>query len=318
MQSKVKVKVESFKGWLRLRWSCAGERYSLALGLPDSKVNRTVAAGKAAVIEGDLATENFDPSLTKYRPKRQTAESSLSILELLERFTEVKKRKILSRTLSKFRALHEPINQFFGSKPAAVVDDDLADQFRVYLVQSRGLAPATVKERLVTLNACWKWGLKQGLVASNPWSEVTKVVTVPPTQKPKPFSQTEIAAILKALRDSKHYAHYADFVEFRFGCGCRIEEAIGLKWCHLSDDCSNVWIGEAVSRGKIRKTTKTNRARQFKLSPRLQQVLLARRPEQWRPDDLVFPAPRGGEFAMWDSGLLQNLLPRSLAEVMVI
>jgi len=186
MQSKVKVKVESFKGWLRLRWSCAGERYSLALGLPDSKVNRTVAAGKAAVIEGDLATENFDPSLTKYRPKRQTAESSLSILELLERFTEVKKRKILSRTLSKFRALHEPINQFFGSKPAAVVDDDLADQFRVYLVQSRGLAPAT------------------------------------------------------ALRDSKHYAHYADFVEFRFGCGCRIEEVIGLKWCHLSDDCSNV------------------------------------------------------------------------------
>jgi hypothetical protein len=59
MQSKVKVKVESFKGWLRLRWSCAGERYSLALGLPDSKVNRTVAAGKAAVIEGDLATENL-------------------------------------------------------------------------------------------------------------------------------------------------------------------------------------------------------------------------------------------------------------------
>jgi integrase len=57
---------------------------------------------------------------------------------------------------------------------------------------------------------------------------------LPPTQKPKPFSQAEIAAILATLRANQHYAHYADFVEFRFGCGCRIEEAIGLKWKHLS------------------------------------------------------------------------------------
>jgi integrase len=119
-------------------------------------------------------------------------------------------------------------------------------------------------------------------------------VSVPPTQKPKPFTQGEIQAILTVFRQSKHYSHYADFVEFLFGSGCRIGEAIGLQWRHVSDDCSTVWIGEAVSRGKIRKSTKTNRARQFKLSPRLVQILLARRPQSPQPDGPVFPAPKGG------------------------
>lgn len=31
------------------------------LGLPDSSVNRLVATAKAVIIEGDLATGNFEP-----------------------------------------------------------------------------------------------------------------------------------------------------------------------------------------------------------------------------------------------------------------
>jgi integrase len=290
----MRVKVESFKGWLRLRWSYEGQRLTLSLGLPDSVVNRTAAIAKAATIEGDLATGNFDSSLAKYRPAKRVAEPSVGVLDLLERFIELKSRKVEKGTLSKLKALREPVSEFFGSKSAIAVDDDLADRFRVYLIQDRGLSPATVKDRLGGLSACWKWATKQGMVTGNPWVEPLKLVKVPPAQKPKPFTSNEIAAILEAFRSSKYYAHYADFVEFRFGCGCRIEEAIGLQWKHLSEDCSTVWIGEAVTRGKVRKTTKTNRSREFKLSPRLQRILLARRPADWQPDGIVFPGPKGG------------------------
>jgi integrase len=50
---------------LRLRWSHAGKRYCLALGLPDNKLNRTMPLVKARQIEGDMATGNFDPTLKK-------------------------------------------------------------------------------------------------------------------------------------------------------------------------------------------------------------------------------------------------------------
>lgn len=307
------VAINSFKGRLRLRWSHEGKRFTLSLELPDSIVNRVVAKGKAAIIEGDLVTGNFDRTLAKYRPPKQVIEPSLSMLDLLNRFIEVKRRQVAKETLSKFNALQEPVAAFFGSQPAIGVNDDRADLFRVYLVQDRKLKSATVKDRLTILNACWKWGVKQELVTSNPWVEPLKLVNVPPTQKPKPFTQDEIRKILEAFRSSRYYAYYGDFVEFRFGTGCRIGEAIGLQWQHISDDCSTIWIGESVSRGKVRKSTKTNRARQFKLSPRLQEILIARRPETVEPNALIFPAPEGGTIN--DINFSQRIWKKLLAEI---
>jgi integrase len=286
------VAVENVKDFLRLRWSYQGKRHTLSLGLPDSKVNREVAERRAKIINGDIATDNFDPTLRKYKPREQQQSVDITIAELLQRFTEYKSKRIQGRSLDKFKALKKPLDEFFKGKPVNGVDEQMADDFRLYLAKT--LAPATQKERLITLNACWKWGIKQKLVFVNPWTDVVKAVKIPPTQKPKPFSQSEVHTILNGFRNDQYYCHYADFVEFLFSTGCRIGEAIGLKWKHLSDDCSKVWIGESVSRSKVRKATKTNRARQFRLTPGLQEMLCNRRPQVWKGDDLVFPAPKGG------------------------
>lgn len=109
----------------------------------------------------------------------------------------------------------------------------------------------------------------------------------------KPFTKEEIWAIIQAFRADRYYSHYADFVEFLFGTGCRTSEAIGLQWKHLSDDCSTVWIGESLSRG-IRKSTKTNRARILTLTPKLQALLLSRKPMALDIEGLVFTSLRGG------------------------
>jgi integrase len=295
-QAKAKrgtVAIENFQGMLRLRWSYAGQRRCLTLGLPDSKVNRFPAEAKARLIEGDIATGNYDPTLEKYkRVSGLKAVEGITIAELLHRFTEHKRKRIQGRSLDKFKALQKPLSDFFGNRSAKTVDETAADDFRLHL--AKFLEPVTQKERLISLNACWKWGIKQNFVAENPWTDVMKAIKIPPSQKPKPFSQAEIQTILNGFRNSRYYRHYADFVEFLFSTGCRIGEAIGLKWKHLSDDCSHVWIGESVSRGKLRKATKTNRSREFGLNTRLQEMMLSRRPDAWQGDDLVFPAPRGG------------------------
>jgi integrase len=296
-QSKARrgtVAIEDFQGMLRLRWSYQGKRHCITLGMPNSIVNQTVAQSKAKVIEGDMVTGNFDSTLRKYKPRVGTQKPGerITITELLYRFIDHKGKRIQGRSLEKYKLLPPLVMKFLGDKPASTITESAADDFRIHLAKT--LAPITQRERLIAISACWKWGVKQGLVAENPWRDVVKAVKVPPVQKPRPFSGEEIRIILTGFRADRYYRHYADFVEFLFSTGCRIGEAIALKWKHLSDDCSKVWIGESVSRGKVRKATKTNKSRQFRLTPRLQEMLLNRRPVDWQGDNLVFPAPRGG------------------------
>lgn len=287
---KGSVVVQVFRDRLRLCWTFEGKRLYLYLGLPDSQANRKVAEIRARQIELDITSGNFDRSLAKYKPESQRSES-LGVTDLFERFMAYKAKRVEPRTLEKYRAIAGHLKEFFGVRSSGEIQEKHADQFREWL--GKRLEPVTLKEWLGLVKASWEWGIKQKLITSeNPWPEVVKAVRVPPKQKAKPFTAAEIERIMTGFRSDRSYAHYTDFVEFLLGTGCRTGEAIGLRWKHLADDCSAVWIGEAISRGR-RKTTKTNKARTFGLSKRLQAMLLERRPADYKSDDLVFPSPKG-------------------------
>jgi integrase len=291
MVRKFAVKVEQFDGRLRLRWSHKGKRHCLSLGLYDSPLARTVAEGKANIIEADLVTDNFDQSLRKYQREDtdQPDDNGVTVVKMFTQFFHHRAKKFTGTTHQRYKSVLNKLEAFFGTATVATVDEDTADRF---LGSLSNLEPITQVQYLGLVNAAWVWGIKQGAVTINPWVEVIKI-KVPPQQRPNPFTSMEIKAIVEGFRNSRYYAHYTDFVTFLFGCGCRTGEAVGLQWGHLPEDCSKVWIGESVS-GKVRKSTKTNRAREFKLSPQLQEMLLNRRPEGYQPGDLVFPAPRVG------------------------
>lgn len=289
--AKGTVAIQVFKERLTLCWSYVGKRYFLYIGLPDSKVNRMVAESKARVIEGDMATGNFDFSLKKYKSEVALKRSLVSVLNLFRRFTEEKAKSVYQRSLEKYHATLKHLQEFFEDKPASTIFLNDAEKFSAWL--STKIAPITLKERLTLLNSCWQWGIKEGIVETNPWTELVERVKVPPKQQCKPFTKEEIGAIIQGFRNDGYYHHYADYVEFLFSTGCRTAEAIGLRWKHLSDDCSMVWIGESLSRG-VRKSTKTNRARTITLTTNLQVMMLKRKPTNPDPDELVFPSPKGG------------------------
>ncbi|WP_019501284.1 tyrosine-type recombinase/integrase [Pseudanabaena sp. PCC 6802] len=288
--AKGTVALETFKDRLRLRWGYAGKRYCLYIGLPDTKVNRFAAEGKARQIELDIASGNFDTTLKKYKTDRQVQRSQLKTVELFEKFMQEKAKSVYQRSLEKYKATLGYLRQYFKEKQADAISVALAEQFLEWLCSK--ISPVTAKERLTLINACWEWGINEEIIENNPWNDLVARVKIPPKQKSKPFTREEIQMIIEAFRSDRYYSHYADFVEFLFGTGCRTGEAVGLRWGHLSDDCSSVWIGESVSRG-VRKSTKTNRARTISLTPHLQSMLLARRPENPDSDGLVFPTPHG-------------------------
>ena len=286
--SKGSVVVQNFRDRLRLCWTYCGKRYYLYVGLADTPTNRKVAELRARQIELDMISSNFDPTLEKYKPVSQKR-SQATVVELFERFVEYKSKRVYERTLAKYKGLLGQIREYFKNKSADAIADKQAESFIEWLADR--LEPVTLRERLFFLRAAWEWGIKQKMVAANPWLDLA--VKVPPKQRVKPFTVAEVSAIANAFRNNRYYSYYADYVEFLLGTGCRIGEVIGLKWKHVNDDCSRVWIGESLSRGD-RKGTKTGRDRYLFLTERLQKLLLSRKPDNLDKEGLVFTAPKGG------------------------
>jgi len=303
-KAKGTVKIESDKDWLRLRFTHASKRRAFALGLPDSNINRKFAEQKARQIELDILSSNFDTTLQKYKPQKTQEEIEAELItteELILKFIEYKSKFVSSpRSLEKYQSVLTHLRSFnlkgkndLGSLVTQFAVDfkpDYSEQFYQYL--SGKLAPLTLKQSIVWLSACWRWGIEKEMVESDPWKPLIKRVKVPPKQMPKPFTSEEIKAIIQGFNQDRYYSHYAGFVEFLFGTGCRTGEAIGLCWKHLNEDCSTVWIGESLSRG-VRKATKTNRARTITLTPRLRSLLLSMRSENLDLDRSVFTSPKG-------------------------
>ncbi|MGH2415545.1 MAG: tyrosine-type recombinase/integrase, partial [Microcystaceae cyanobacterium] len=150
-----------------------------------------------------------------------------------------------------------------------------------------------------------------GLVTKNPFdgiaSEMPKF-NYQDNPNPQAFSKDQVEAIIKAFKEHQgnfngrgmtgiSYAHYAPLVEFWFKTGCRPSEAIGLRWENVSLDCSIITFccsivschGRNISVNK----SKNNRTRKFPCSESLRTLLLSIRPNDYNPDDLVFPSPSG-------------------------
>ncbi len=282
---KGKVSIVDKKGWIQLRWRYRGERYYLSPGLPYNAINAHIAEQKASQIELDILSDNFDPTLRKYRPDGESGRTH-SAVGLMTKFIEHKSKQIQARSLEKYRALQPWLREYYGDRPVTAGN---AHAFIDWLREN--LEPITTKERLSSLKAAWAWGMEQDLVTDNPWAEIK--VRVGPKQKVQPFTRTEVRAIIQAFRESPYYNHYADYIQFKFQTGCRTGEANGLRWRHLNADCTVVWIGESHTHGQF-KDTKTSKAREVKLSANTAEMLRARKPPNVEPEDLVFPGPRGG------------------------
>lgn len=281
------VAIQSIKERLRLCWSYSGKRYFMSLGLLDSKINRAAAALVANRIEEDIRTDNFDPSLLKYQASRYG--TGLKVPDLFERFFKFKLPTLKRQTQQKYQALGNQVSEFFGEASGEVsVKDAIA--FLAWLQKRMELV--TVRDRLSILKACWDWGMNQKLVSENPWNEARNSLKKAPRKKPNPFTEEEVKRILAEFQTDPALAFYRDFVEFRLRTGARTGEIVGLCWKHLSEDCSLIQISESVTKN-VRDLTKTWEERGFLLSPGVQEMLLQRRPEHYKPDDLVFPSPKG-------------------------
>jgi integrase len=225
----------------------------------------------------------------------------VSCPELFERFTQTtaKDKALYPGSLRRYQGCASHVRRSLNLS-AHQVNEATAANFAATLQEA--VSNRTAREYLWLLRGCWDWAKGRYHVAEdNPWAPQVQRIKPNPQQRVKPFTAAEVTAIIGAFRSSQHYSHYADFVYFLFGVGCRFGEAAGLRWSHVADDFQTVWIGESVSRGH-RKSTKTGKARTVVLSPMVAKMLGDRAASLKanysplnlpKPEDLVFPSPKG-------------------------
>jgi integrase len=291
-----KIWIEKTGNTLRLVWYYEGKKTQLSLGVRDNPVGRALAKQKIAEIEKDLAAGYYDPTLLKYRSRRLgTNPTEITAVELFEKYTAfiIKDKGLAPGSIHRYKAIVSKLGECFKDKLAHHVTEEIAKN--AVSVMSESLSGQTVKTYLFLIRACWDWAKdKYHLVkGSNPWGNCIDRVKVYPKQQPKPFTIAEIQAIIGAFANNPHYSHYTEFVIFLANTACRIGEAAGLRWRHLSVDYSTAWIGESISR-RNQKDTKTGKARTIHLSPAMRSMLSDRynlmNPQR---DELVFPSPKG-------------------------
>jgi len=147
------VKVKVLRNRRRLTWSWQGKRFCLYMGLSDATANRKLAEIKAVTLELDMASGNFDPSLTKYKPQKQ---ESLSVSDLFQRFVEYKRRKIELSTLAKYLGLQKHVSLFFSNKTYVSVSERVWEKFRDWLREIQKLEPVTIREGIAMMKASWE------------------------------------------------------------------------------------------------------------------------------------------------------------------
>lgn len=245
-------------------------------------------------IETDIYSNQFDESLDSYRPEK-LRRTGLTVLEIVERFLAYKKEQnVIAATLEHYQALANWIkkNPIATIRADAVGDSHAAKFLR--LLEDGGLAPAQRRRRIGNLKTVWAWAQSERLIPGdrNPWADRHKTLKVPPRQPPQPFTKAQVQLIIASFRADPFYSHFGDFIEFLFLTGCRTSEACGLRWRHLSEDCSRAWIGEMLVR-RVQRPAKNMKAREIRLSDRVQKLLLNRRPEHFDPEKLVFDTKQG-------------------------
>jgi len=295
------VSISDVKGRIRLRWRYQSIRYSMNLAA-FNKLNLSKAKMIAATIERDMAFDEFDQTLEKYKSKGvKQATTEKPVKSLVAYFEEwaSEYKQMDCETHIDYYSLRNTLRKW----------GDFNEQTVLSKLNKESYSPKTYNKRLAMLKGFVKWLIKQKVWSSNPLDEVNKrKVKHVKNDNRKPFTEQEIQKILAAFKNNtyspkgSHYphSHYYPFIYFLFKTGVRPAEAIGLRVESVDFINKKVVIKEVMARSvkgtnaaqRIRKETKNGKVRFLPLTGDLEEVLIPECKNK-QADDLVFQSFNG-------------------------
>lgn len=279
---------------IRFRVKGYSKQFYISTGLKDTKANRAVAESRWEIIQREIALDEFDPTLDRYRfgskkiikNEELPINKKFTLAELWEKFTEFKAQILEATTITEYKFTKQAIFNF---------PSDIPSEIRKYLLDNYSYS--TARRILADLSRCHDWAVQSGLVSENNF----KNLTLP---KLKKSSREEIAAYTIKQRDliiytfehHSKYSHYSKLIKFLFWTGCRPGEAFALTWGDVNHDCTRITINKSyASKIRLLKGTKNGKKRVFPTGQgsKLQTLLLEMRPNHPDPGDSIFKSKAG-------------------------
>lgn len=297
--SKGSVSVLSSNGRLQLRFNFGGKRHYISTGLAETLRNRKIAELRAADIERDILYERFDPTLERYKPKAALStatpitpiqKTKLELDELWEKYSEFKKPQISPSTYVKDFTKHR---NHIRKLPTRSLSE--AATIRDYLLANLSLDSA--RRCLTQFKACCNWAVEEGLIDSNPFvlMKIKSPKGLSEDFDINPFSKQERDLIIATFASDRYYSHYTNYIRFLFFSGCRPSEAVALKWKRVTKSVIQFRESVVVSEDGLvlKEGLKTQRKRDFPLTPEVKAIMDDVRPEAVNPEALIFTSPKG-------------------------
>ncbi|MCS7256461.1 MAG: tyrosine-type recombinase/integrase [Thermomicrobium sp.] len=224
---------------------------------------------------------------------------TLTLGELVERWLATERRRWKPRTLANYQRLYQRhVAPVLGPVRLSRLTPDRLQRFLDQLPGER-----TPDQVFRLLHRCFRWGTRLGLVATNPADRVTPPVYRPPRPR-LPDSET-IRRLYQHCLEADDAG--APLVAFLLASGCRIGEALALRWSDIDWQQRTVRIersGQWIGGEWVETPPKT--AAGVRTLPLGDTALVALQKQRrlvaerrlragpaWQPHDLVFPGTHG-------------------------
>jgi integrase len=311
------AKVAVDKGCLRLQFPSAiskkvwnvKQKY-LALGLPDTSRNRLIAEELVATVNRDIVFDNLDITLEKYKPgtlKETLEQVKPKIPGLLELYTEFIET-VMKPKLDTVTFVRKHGGLFLKIVKSCPSVDIVINSKEIFDTVKESTTPTLARSMLDVLYNLMEWCKRRDILKRdtyNPYRDYKQDVPGK-SKKVKPkhireqglvedddyrgYSPEEAEHIIEAfLSKGKVPGLYHSLALFLFLTGCRSNEAVGLEWGDINEDCSIITFChtfcETTKEEKGLKTEKKGKSkRKFPCGKRLQELLKKMREIQGNPN----------------------------------
>jgi integrase len=288
---------------LIIRWRFEGKKYHKTLKNHNNPIGWKNAQIVKASIEKNILSGHFNPTPYTKQGKDKKQNIKITASELFAKYAahRLEDRELTHSSRDRFKGISSKLTQFLGDKPAGNVTEDVAAD--VIVAWSEQASNRTIRAYLFDLVAAWNWAKKEDvytLGAVNPWDKSLNRLRkkkLPAPKKPKPFTISELKAIVQGFRNHPKHSYYTDVAIFISQTACRFGEMASLRWANVGESFDIVIFAASVSRGHHRDRAKSDNfeSRTVVLTQTVRETLRSRHQStNPNPDDLVFPAPKGG------------------------
>ncbi len=286
---------------LIIRWRVDSKKYHKTLKNHNNPVGWLNAKSVMASIEKDILSGHFDPTLYTQEGKAKKQNIDITASELFAKYAahRLEQRGLSHSSKERFKGISSKLATFLGDKPVGKVTSDIAAN--AIAAWSEDASTRTIRAYLFDLVAAWDWAKSDNQYTpgdTNPWNKSLdrlRGAKLPPTKKRESYTIAELKAISQGFRNHPKFSYYTDAAIFVAHTACRFGEMAALRWANVGVRFDTVLLDVAVSRGHLRDTTKTGESRSVSLTKTIVEMLRSRyQSTNPNPEDLVFPAPRGG------------------------